>query len=223
VNKEKQSKEKYGKKSVWPGVILIAFVAAIGTFFLLLHIEKNALSAYEKTLVWVTKAQLVKGLEITEAGWMDCFEQIEIDKNKIPAKLVENPQALIGMQAVMEIPQGSIVTTPMFTGEEAYVLGMFNPVVAGCKGDDLFQMVSGVLRKGDLVNLYTVNEELEETYLLWERVMVYQVFDTAGNSIAAEDTTTPAARVNLLLEEGYAEQFYKELSQGSLRMVKLWE
>ena len=204
-------------------MILIAFVAAIGTFFLLLHIEKNALSAYEKTQVWVSKAQLVKGLEITETGWVDCFEQIEIDKNKIPANLIVHPQELIGMQTVMEIPAGSIVTSPMFSGEEAYVAGLYNPVVAGCKGDDLFQLVSGVLRKGDLVNLYTVNEELEETYLLWEKVMVYQVFDTAGNSISSEDTTTPAARVNLLLEEGYAEQFYKELSQGSLRMVKLWE
>ncbi len=217
------SKEKHGKKSIWPGMILIAFVAAIGTFFLLLHIEKNALSAYEKTQVWVSKAQLVKGLEITETGWVDCFEQIEIDKNKIPANLIVHPQELIGMQTVMEIPAGSIVTSPMFSGEEAYVAGLNNPVVAGCKGDDLFQLVSGVLRKGDLVNLYTVNEELEETYLLWEKVMVYQVFDTAGNSISSEDTTTPAARVNLLLEEGYAEQFYKELSQGSLRMVKLWE
>lgn len=217
------NKEKCGKKSIWPGVIIFAFLAAIGTFFLLLHIEKNALSAYEKTQVWIAKAQLVKGVEITEAGWMDCFTLIEMDKSKVPAKMVENPQQLVGMQTVLEIPAGSIITTPMFTGEEAYVGGLYNPVVAGCKGDDLFQLVSGVLRKGDLVNLYTVNEELEETYLLWEKVMVYQVFDTAGNSISPEDTTTPAARVNLLLEEGYAEQFYKELSQGSLRMVKLWE
>ena len=127
------------------------------------------------------------------------------------------------MQTRIQIPKGSIVTTAMFTGEKGYAEGLYTPVVAGCKGEDLFQMVSGVLRKGDLVNMYTVNEDLGETYLLWENVMVYQAFDASGNSIAPEDTTTPAARVNLLLEEGYAEQFYQELSQGSLRMVKIWE
>ena len=92
----------------------------------------------------------------------------------------------------------------------------------GCKGDDLFQLVSGVLRKGDLVNIYMVNGELGETYMLWENIMVYQAFDASGNTIPSEDTVTPAARVNLLLEEGYTEQFYKELNGGSLRLVKVW-
>lgn len=217
------SKEKNRKKNIWPGVILVAFAAAMGTFFLLLNIERNALSAYEKKTVWVTKAELAEGMEITENGWQECFEQIEIDKNKVPAQLINNPRELIGMWTEIRIPRGSILTQTMFDGEEKYAQELYSPVVAGCKSDDLYQLVSGVLRKGDLVNLYTVNEELGETYLLWEKVMVYQVFDTSGNSILPEDETTPAARVNLLLEEGYAEQFYNELSQGSLRMVKIWE
>lgn len=217
------NKEKNGKKSIWPGVILAAFLASMGTFFLLLHIEKNALSAYEKTYVWVSKAELAEGLEITEAAWNECFEQIEMDKNRVPERMVVNLSELNGMQTRIQISKGSIVTLSMFTDENSYTEGMYCPVVAGCKSEDLFQLVSGVLRKGDLVNMYTVNEELGETYLLWENVMVYQVFDASGNSIAPEDITTPAARVNLLLEEGYAEQFYNELNQGSLRMVKLWE
>ena len=49
------------------------------------------------------------------------------------------------------------------------------------------------------------------------------VVDASGNVIASEDTVTPAARVNLLLEEGYTEQFYKELNAGSLRLVKVWK
>ncbi len=217
------SKKRNERKSIWPGVILVAFAAAMGTFFLLLHIEKNALSDYEKTYVWVSRAELAQGLEITEAAWNECFEQIEIDKNRVPEQLVENAQELAGMRTLIQIPRGSIVTQAMFTNEGAYAEGLYSPVIAGCKGEDLFQLVSGVLRKGDLVNMYTVNEELGETYLLWENVMVYQAFDASGNSIASEDITTPAARINLLLEEGYAEQFYNELSQGSLRMVKIWE
>lgn len=217
------SREKRERKNIWPGVILVAFLAAMGTFFLLLHLEKNALSAYEKTHVWVAKAELAEGLEITELSWAECFEQMEIDKSKVPGQLIAEAKELTGMRTKIQIPKGSIVTQGMFTHEGVYAESLYNPVIAGCKGEDLFQLVSGVLRKGDRVNMYTVNEELGETYLLWENVMVYQAFDAAGNSIASEDTTTPAARINLLLEEGYAEQFYNELSQGSLRMVKLWE
>lgn len=217
------SKGKSDKRSIWPGVILIAFVAAMGTFFLLLNIEKNALSAYEKAYVWVAKKELAEGLEITEVMWEECFEQIEIDKSKVPEQQVQNSQEIVGARTKISISKGSVITRTMFSNEWIYTEGLSRPVVAGCKGEDLFQLVSGVLRKGDFVNLYTVNEELEETYLLWENVMVYQAFDNAGNCITSEDATTPAARVNLLLEEGYVEQFYNELNQGSLRMVKIWE
>lgn len=217
------SREKKEKKNILPGVILVAFIAALGTFFLLLNMEKNALNDYEKTYVWCAANELSKGLEISREGLNECFVLVEMDKAKVPGRIIQNPEELVGKQTVLLISQGSVITDTMFSNEETYVAGLYSPIIAGCKGDDLFQMVSGVLRKGDLVHVYTVNEELEETYLLWENVMVYQVFDASGNIIASEDTVTPAARVNLLLEEGYAEQFYNELNKGSLRMVKVWE
>lgn len=217
------NKERNRKKSVLPGVIFVAFVAAMATFFILLQIEKNTLSAYEKVTVWAAKCELADGLEISEQGLDEYFERVEIDKSKVPKDLVEDTSELVGMRSAIRIPQGSILTGSMFSGEDEYVSHLHNPIIAGCKSDDLFQLVSGVLRKGDMVHIYTVNEELGETYLLWENVMVYQTFDTAGNMILSEDTTTPAARVNLLLEEGYAEQFYNELNNGSLRVVKVWE
>ncbi len=217
------NKDRDKKKNIMPGVILVAFVAAVGTFFLLLNMEKNALTAYEKVTVWSTNCELAKGLEITQSCVGDCFIQVEIDKTKVPGKVIENPEQLVGNQTAIAIPNGTILTEPMFRSDITFVEGMHTPVIAGCKGEDLFQLVSGVLRKGDLVHIYTVNKEIEETYLLWENIMVYQAFDTSGNAILAEDVTTPAARVNLLLEEGYTEQFYNELNTGSLRLVKVWD
>lgn len=217
------NRDRDKRQRILPGVIFVAFLAALGTFFLLLNMEKNALSAYEKTNVWCAKKELPKGMEISKAGISEYFLQVEVDKNKVPDKSVLSVEELVGKQSEFEISKGTIVTNSMFTNEEQYVLGMEKPVLAGCKGEDLFQLVSGVLRKGDFVHIYTVNEEWKETYLLWENIMVYQVFDASGNVIAPEDVATPAARVNLLIEEGFAEQFYNELNNGSLRLVKVWE
>ncbi len=217
------NREKKEKKSILPGVILVAFIASIGTFLILLNMEKNALTAYEKISVWCAKEELASGLEITQGNIEQYFVQVEIDKSKIPQELIGEPEKIIGMQTLVKIPKGTIFTKPLFREDKEDIKGMQMPVIAGCKGDDLFQLVSGVLRKGDRVHIYTVNEELEETYMLWDNVMVYQVFDSAGNVIAGEDIMTPAARVNLVLEEGYAEQFYNELNTGSLRLVKVWK
>lgn len=216
------NKREKEKRNIMPGVILVAFLASIATFFLLLNMEKNALEAYEKVMVWTTKCELAKGLELNNNSIQECFVQVEIDKDRVPGKVIETPETLVGKRTMFVIAQGTILTETMFSDEENYREGMHNPIIAGCKGDDLFQLVSGVLRKGDWVNIYLVNEELGETYMLWENIMVYQAFDASGNVIPSEDTVTPAARVNLLLEEGYTEQFYKELSTGSLRLVKVW-
>lgn len=216
------NKREKEKRNIMPGVILVAFLASIATFFLLLNMEKNALEAYEKVMVWTTKCELAKGLELNNNSIQECFVQVEIDKDRVPGKVIETPETLVGKRTMFVIAQGTILTETMFSDEENYREGMHNPIIAGCKGDDLFQLVSGVLRKGDWVNIYMVNEELGETYMLWENIMVYQAFDASGNVIPSEDTVTPAARVNLLLEEGYTEQFYKELSTGSLRLVKVW-
>ena len=219
--KEKQKRREAGR--ILPGIIVIAFIAAAITFFLLLHAEKSILSDYEKALVWVTTKELQKSMEIQEADLEICFEQKAVDKGQLPAMAVTDIHRLESSRTVFAIPEGTILSTAMFTNEEHHIGNMTQPVIAGCRAEDLFQAVSGILRKGDLVNLYTVNKELGETYLLWEDIRIYQTFDHAGNMIPPEDTVTPAARMNLLIEEGNAEQFYTEMNNGSLCMVKLWE
>lgn len=217
------NKKNEREKRMLPGIILVAFVAAVATFFIMLQVEKNALSDYEKEFVWCSDAELAKGMEITPQNYTKYFVQVELDKSKVPDKVITDPEMLVGKQAAILIPRGAVLCDSMFSEEGKYIDTLHTPVVAGCKAEDLFQLVSGVLRKGDLVHVYIVNEELGETYLLWENILVYQVFDSAGKAISSEDTSTPAARINLLLEKGYAEQFYNEMQNGSLRVVKVWE
>lgn len=211
------------RRRLLPGIILISLVASFLTFFLLLNIEKNMLSDYEKVKVWVASADLKQGLEISGSNLGSCFVMAEVPKDVVPSNAVVSIEELEGSRTKLMISAGSVVTDSMFTDEDDYMDSMANPIIAGCKADDLYQVVSGTLRKGDMVNIYTVSDELEEAYMIWANVLVYQVFDTNGNLIPSEDTTTAAARINLLIEEGNAEQFYSELHKGSLRMVKLWD
>ena len=216
-------RQKKRERRIFPGVIVSAFLASAVTFFLLLNIEKNLLSDYEKISVWVAAEEMPRALEINNEDMSKYFKQAEVDKRQIPENYVESVQSLADSRTVLMIPKGTILSGSMFTNDEKYVKSLTEPVIIGCKAEDLYQVASGILRKGDMVNIYTVNDELGETYLLWSDVMIYQTFDNSGNQIAAEDTTTAAARINLLMEEWYTEQFYTELHRGSLRMVKLWE
>lgn len=220
--KYKEPKAGGGKKGL-PGIILAAFAAAMITYVVLLNVEKNALSAYEKADCWVLTEALEKGTELTKDKIDSLFRQIQVDAQHIPQEAVTDPQVLAGSQASITIPAGSIVTHAMFTQAVGYRAALDKPVIAGCKAEDLYQLVSGTLRSGDRIHIYTVDEELGQAYLTWDDVIVYQAFDSSGNLIPPQDTVSAAARINVLLEEGNAELFYSELYKGSLRVVKLWE
>ena len=211
------------RKKGWLATILAAFTAALISYVALLNVEKNVLSAYEKAECWVLTETLEKGTEITADKAELLFRRTEVDVQHIPQGAVTSPEMLMGSQAAITIPQGSIVTEAMFNELESYRSALEKPVIAGCKAEDLYQLVSGTLRSGDRIHIYTVDEELGDAYLIWDNVMVYQTFDSGGNLIPPQDTVSAAARINVLLEEGNAELFYSELYKGSLRVVKLWE
>ncbi|MDE6675316.1 MAG: SAF domain-containing protein [Acetatifactor sp.] len=223
--KEKNREEFHEgrRKKGLPGIILAAFTAALISYVALLNVEKNALSAYEKAECWILSETLEKGTEITTDNAARLFQRAQVDVQHIPQGAVTDPEMLAGSQAAITITQGSIVTDTMFTRLGSYRAALEKPVIAGCKADDLYQLVSGTLRSGDRIHIYTVDEEMGDAYLIWDNVMVYQTFDSGGNLIPPQDTVSAAARINVLLEEGNAELFYSELYKGSLRVVKLWE
>ena len=96
-----------------------------------------------------------------------------------------------------------------------------DPVIAGFKAEDLYQVAGGVLRAGDRIHVYTVTDE-RETVLLWENVYVQGVFDQAGARIENGDTSTAAQRLNVYLAKEDVEAFYSGLASGMLRVVKVY-
>ena len=182
-----------------------------------------------------------KGTMITA----DYITQKEVDKSLIPSGAVSNPENLTELISVYAVDQGSIITTGMFTAVNDITKDMTQPVVAGFKADDLYQVVGGVLRSGDRINIYQVNENANKgdtsqslantddnwtdassdtaASLVWGNVFVQEVFDSAGAVISTSDSTTPAQRVNIYMDNDNVAAFYAALAQGSLRVVKICE
>ncbi len=234
-------KEKKEKRSILPGVIIVSLLVAAVVYAVLLNAEKTALSDYEKGSVYVTTKPVPKGTMITA----DYIIQKEVDKSLIPSGAVSNPEDLTDLISVYAVDQGSIITTGMFTAVNDITKDMTQPVVAGFKADDLYQVVGGVLRSGDRINIYQVNENANKgdtsqslantddnwtdassdtaASLVWGNVFVQEVFDSAGAVISTSDSTTPAQRVNIYMDNDNVAAFYAALAQGSLRVVKICE
>lgn len=226
-----------GKRNILPGACVLGLVIAIFMYAVMLNTEKNVLSDYARASVYVAVKDIPAGQPITSENFQDYFALKEIDEKIVPAAAVGSGDQMEGLVALYKIDSGTIITTGMFDTVNEITKDMLNPVIAGFKADDLYQVVGGVLRAGDRIHIYKVvedagntvvtdgdNEEdrtvTAEATLIWENVYVQDVFDQTGNRIVSGDTETSAQRVNVYLDKSDVEIFYAELASGTLRVVK---
>lgn len=219
IKKKIRTAQKTDRTRLKTGGILAALAAAIAVFAVMVQLEKNALSQYEKGSVYVAQTEIPKGQLITEENYTQYFREQQLEKSCIPVSALSSPEQVCGLMAATDIGQGVLLAEGMFLEVDEILAAMEEPVIAGFKAEDLYQVVGGVLRAGDRVNVYSVKEDAVN--LVWQDVFVQQVFDASGAAVASGDETTAAQRINVYLEKAEVEVFYGELARGSLRVVKL--
>lgn len=192
-------------------------------FVFLLQTEKKVLAEYEKEPVCVVAAEIPRGEKITGDNVGQYVAMTEIDKSIVPRSALRNTEDVMGRVAVYGIDEGTVLTAGMLR-EEAEITGqMEEPVIAGFRAEDLYQVAGGVLRAGDRIHIYCVDREEKAGtgIILWENVCIQQVFDQTGVAINGKDSTTPAQRINIYMDKKDVNGFYSALAQGSLRAVKV--
>lgn len=218
--KKKENQRRENIKERWKaGGMAAALIAAVAVFSVMLQLEKSALTKYEKGTVYVAAAEIPKGQLITAENMSLYFREKSLDKSCIPESALCSPEQVTGLAAVFDIEQGVLLAEGMFETLDDVLRGMKEPVVAGFKAEDLYQVAGGVLRAGDRIHIYSVSEE-GEAELAWDNIYVQEVFDQTGIRIVNGDMVTAAQRINIYLDKKDVEAFYSELASGTLRVVR---
>lgn len=217
-------KETFGREAMpekWKaGGMAAALIAAVAVFAVMLQLEKSALTKYEKGIVYTAAAEIPRGQLITAENLSIYFQEKSLDRACIPESALCSPEQVTGLAPVFDIEQGVLLSEGMFESLDDVLAGMKEPVVAGFKAEDLYQVAGGVLRAGDRIHIYSVSEEGEAS-LTWSNVYVQEVFDQAGTRIANGDRVTAAQRINIYLDKKDVDAFYSELASGTLRVVRV--
>lgn len=198
---------------------MAALIASVAVYAVMVQAEKKILTQYEKGVIYTAAKSIPRGTLITEDNREDFFQEKELDKNCIPLAAISSSDQVEGLVAAYDIDNGTLLTEGMFEELNLILAGMEEPVIAGFRAEDLFQVAGGILRAGDRIHVYSVTEE--KTVLIWPELYVQQVFDASGKRIENGGDTTAAQRINVYLDRGEVERFYSELACGSLRAVKV--
>lgn len=219
---EHKKEQKHSRGRLWTGSIIAALAAAGTLFFAMMQIEKNMLSEYERAPVYVVAQTIPKGQLLTADNLARYLTLEEVEKRLVPETALQDSAQISGLMAVAELEKGVLLTKGMFQAVSEITEEMKQPVIAGFKAEDLYQVVGGVLRSGDKIHIYQIKED-GTAGMVWEGLYIQEVFDLSGNTITNDDTITAAQRVNIYLDEEDVEAFYASLTQSTLRVVKAYE
>lgn len=199
------------------GLIIAALLTAAATFAIMTYFQRQALSDFEKKDIYVALCDIPRGTVITDENASLYLAVKSVDAGCIPESALSDAGKINGLSPVFDISEGTLLTTGMFTDADDVISEMESPVLAGFKTDDLSKAVSGVLRAGDRIDIYSSDPETGEGRLLCSNVYVECGYDSSGNPASG---SSASVMFNVYLESKDALAFYEGLKSGYMYVVK---
>lgn len=227
-------------KSVLPGAILMALIVAVVLYFVMINVEKNVLANYEKGQVIITGTAVPQNTLITEENAGAYFKSAELDKNIIPDNAITDLAELYGKAPYFELAPKTALSSNMFKNIDEIAAGMKEPKLMAISTDGVTRIVNGIIRSGDMVDIYIVEPSTEgeqsemgaETESgtgtetepdegpAYAGVYVQEAFDGAGVSIPNEDKTSLCQNINVLFEASKIHEYYEKAENATVYVVK---
>ena len=211
---------KIGKKT---GVMISLFIA-VALFFGLIIIQQNLLAPNGTSKVYVANKTIEKGTVLDSQNLNTLFTKTELNNEAIIEGAIYTEDELLELE-------GKILSRDMLKGEGLSSLRVVNKddilansdyvVEIGINSGDISEVVGGILREGDLVNISSVDPVTKDSSLLLDNVYIDKAFSSDGTRIARTDSMA-AARVNVLVTSKEAEaNLNKAIELGGIKISKI--
>ena len=213
----KENSKKNEMIKVRLGIFIAALITAAGVFAVMTYLQRQALSDFEKMEVYVAASDIPRGVVLSEENAEMYLAIKSVDAGSVPDDAALCTDSIIGLSPLYDIGKGTLLTENMFASPDDLLGVMEKPILAGFRTDDLSKAVSGSLRAGDMIDIYSTDPETGEGFLLCGNVYVESGYDGSGNRVSDD---RPAVMFNIYLESADAAGFYEGLASGSLYVVK---
>ena len=210
--------------------ILISAILACAVTVGLIKYQEQALSKYETVGVVCVKPSvksLKEGTVINEETVKKYFSVEQRQKNTVSSNALMDMEKLIGKRTSIEFYANDVITTAQFSDINEKLHEISDPVETSINATDLSQLVGGILREGDTIDISVIGDEGQLVYELRD-VYVTKAFDSSGQIIdenlneAGDGTTSNenAMIINVIIEKSDEALLDQQLSNGVVRIAK---
>ena len=226
--KEDTKLRKKTEKGIYK--ILISAILACAVTVGVIKYQELALSKYESVgvvCVIPSVKSLKEGTVINEETVKKYFSVEQRQKNTVSSNALMDMEKLIGKRTSIELYANDVITTAQFSDINEKLHEISDPVETSINATDLSQLVGGILREGDTIDISVIGDEGQLVYELRD-VYVTKAFDSSGQIIdenlneAGDGTTSNenAMIINVIIEKSDEALLDQQLSNGVVRIAK---
>lgn len=218
--KNKNTGISSGKKGV-AMKLLGSFLVAVALFGVLVGVEKNLLSDYEKASVVLCKTDVPKGTKITKENVSQYFYDYEVDIALVNDTCIKDKNEVINTVVEKSLSAHEILRKDDCTKEAEIYNRFSNPVEASITATNPGDIVSGTIRRGDYVDIAVVNKDTLEYDLMLKKVYVVDAFTSTGEKVSENAEGTAATMLTVVEEKDNLAKFYSARETGNVIVTKL--
>ena len=210
-----------GKRKGGTVKLLGSLFVALALFGVLIGVEKNIMSSYEKETVVLSKTEVPKGTKITKDNANQYFYLYEVDVALVKEDCVRTKESLYGTVTVRTISPQEIVRDG-FCVEEASIYSKYkNPIECSVTANNPGDIVSGTIRRGDRVDIAVVNKDTLAYELMMKNVYVLDAFTTTGEKLGDANEGTAATMLTIVEDKDNYAKFCSAREIGNVVVTKL--
>lgn len=221
---EKQKKQR----PVNIRAMVYCLIATFVLYAMLIVVEKSILKSEEKQKVYVAAADIPANLLITEENFSTYFKFGERSIGSLPEGTVTDSADIIDSLTIREIAANEIILFSAFTKEQSLIGDIENPVEVSMNAANLSQVVGGVIRTGDFINIWSVKNVSQGGVSsavvtpIYEGAYVTRAFTTAGTEVSRDAKEEAATMIiNIVIPAGLEEEFNRAMAEGSIRISRI--
>lgn len=203
--------------------VSLSLVFGLLVFFCLLMIEEHMLKEYERTNLVVAIKEIEAGTEITKANIKNYFKVQSVDAALKSKYTFEKTSDIVGYFTEKQIHKNQIIIKDDLSNMEEKTKDITHPIEVSVSVQNFYDGVSGILRKGDEINVYAYNRATEHIDEVLQNVFITNSFDSSGALITEGDTTSVATAFTLIIEQEQEEKFYNAVADKSIMISRIKE
>ena len=200
-------------------VLVYSFVVTLTLYALLLFIERTVLSSDDYTTVYVAQTDIGRNTVITADNLGILFAAKERKSDWLPDNCITDISQLVGMMTVQDIVKNEVMTDRAVSAQDRRAAGIESPIEVAMNANNLSQVVGGILREGDRINIWSVTETNNNGVgkVTAEKICDY-AYVTRVQVNAASGNDSAAMVINIIIPEEKEQEFNIALGKGTLRV-----